>query len=81
MSYTQIDNALWNIQLYLMTRYGVDESVRLMSPLRWWVDTGRASTAFLHGLVDAKPFVIGRLLVKGGSDQEIISRIRAKIEK
>ena len=47
-----IDEALWDIESYIMNREGVDASRRLMSPLNWYVETGRASTQFLRWLVE-----------------------------
>jgi len=78
MSYTTIDNQLWNVQKYMMNRIGCDAAYRAMSPLNWYVGTGRASVPFLRWLTEAKPFVIARLLMKGGSDEEIINRLKAK---
>lgn len=76
MSRTKIDNGLWTIKRYMMQRYGCDVADREMYPLEWYVHTGRASTDFLNRLLSAKPFMIARRLHKGGSDDEIISRIK-----
>lgn len=47
-----------------------------LAPLSYYIHTGRASTEFLHKLVDAKPFMIARALMKGGSYDEAISRVK-----
>lgn len=76
-----VDKAMWRIQTDLMRRYGLsyDRAAQIMGPLHWWVRTGRASTDFLHGLIVAKPFIISRRLMSGGSDEEIISKIKKAI--
>lgn len=79
MSYTAIDNYLWEIERRLMSKYGVNAARLYMSPLKWYINTGRASIAFLHALLASKPFMIGRKLAAGGSDDEIISRVKAYI--
>lgn len=76
LSATAINETLWDIQEYLMDRYGSRESERDMDALRYYVYTGRASCEFLLKLVNAKPFMIGRLLHKGGSTEEAINRIK-----
>lgn len=72
---TSIDTGLWNIERYLMAKYGVDTAARDMAPLRWYVDTGRASTDTIRRVLMAKPFMVGRLLHKGGSYDDAIQRV------
>ena len=76
IGYISIETCLWHIQRYLIGKYGVDQSERDMYPLQWYVYTGRASPNFLKLLLNAKPFMIARKLHEGGSDQEIIERIK-----
>lgn len=73
-----IDEALWDIESYIMSREGVDAAYRLMSPLNWYVETGRASTQFLRWLVNVKPFIAARILMKGGTDQNVIDALKNK---
>ena len=79
MSRTQIETMLWHIQRELMTRYGVDESCRLIYPLSWYITTGRASGEFLQLLQQVRPFLIARDLHKEGSDEQILDRICKRI--
>ena len=79
MSSTKIESCIWEIQLYLMNHYGCTAADREIAPLKWYVNTGRASLQFLHKLIDAKPFVIARILHKGGSDDSIIASIKTKL--
>lgn len=75
----KLDDYLWKVKVYLMRRYGCAASDRLMDPLLWFVRTGRSSAEFDRRLMAIKPFVIGRLLAKGGSVDETITRIKSRI--
>ena len=79
LSATSIDNALWAVQSYIMGRYGCACATSDMAPLVWYVNTARASVDFLLALQAAKPFVIGRLLHRGGSYAEVIARVKAAL--
>ena len=79
ISATTIETMLWHIQREIMQRHGVDASYRMMSPLNWYINTGRASTGFLHKLYEARPVLVARDLAKGGSDQEILDRVFKRI--
>ena len=80
ISRTAIDEHGWLITRYLWERYGVDAGNRMVSPLSWYISTGRASVDFLHKFVAAKPCVIGRILEKGGADDDILRSIRGRIK-
>lgn len=73
------DAYIWAVEKYLMQKYGVDAMYRMIDPLTWYINTGRASATFLQMLVQEKPFVIGRILAKGGSHDDIVRKIRKKI--
>ena len=74
-----IETMLWHIQREIMQRQGCDAAVRMISPLHWYVYSGRASTEFLRKLMRTKPFLVARGLIKGGSDEETINRICKRI--
>ena len=76
---TKADEYICKVESYLMSRYGVDATYRMISPLSWYINTGRASVTFLHLLYDVKPYCIGRILAKGGSHDEVIKRIRKRL--
>lgn len=80
ISRTLIESYMWDVERYTREKLGVTESDRVVSPLWWYIDTGRASADFLGRLVQAKPYVIGRLLMKGGSDAEVIERVKARVK-
>lgn len=75
----RIEDKIWEVKIWLMRKYGVDEAHRMSSPLEWYILTGRASGAFLKAFKEAKTFIIGRQLEKGGSYDEAIARIKAKL--
>lgn len=76
MSKEAIECGMDNIKRYMMFKWGCDAADREFYPLEWYVGTGRASTQFLEKLFDAKAFMIGRILHKGGSVDETIQRIK-----
>lgn len=80
MSYTLIESRLWDVQTWLARRYTVDTAEGILAPLRWYIWTGRASVPFLRAYCEAKTFVIGRILIKGGSYDEIIARLKKRLE-
>lgn len=80
MSSTKTESMMWEIKSYLMRKYGCEPAEREMYALEWYIYTGRASTLFLQKLYNAKPYMIGRILHKGGSDEEIINRIKNYIK-
>lgn len=79
MSATKIDDTTWQITKWIMQKHGMFAAYHYIAPLIWYIKTGRASTEFLRRLCEAKPFVIGRQLVAGGSDDEIIQRVKKKL--
>lgn len=76
VSRTLIDLTERRVLAYMMPRYGVDASIREYDPLRWYIDTGRASGEFILAVCNTRPYIIGRMLHKGGSYQEAVERIR-----
>ena len=77
VSRNTIDTCVWNIKKVLMEKYGTMAADREIAPLVWYIETGRASTPFLEKLIAKKPYVVARRLHAGGSDMEIIARIKA----
>ena len=76
ISRTNIDKYLWEVKRSLMNKYGVDASDRMMDPLVWYIQTGRASTDFLRKLLNKKPYVIARKLVENSSVDDTLQRIK-----
>lgn len=78
ISNENVETAMWRIQMDMVRRYGlsIDRAAQLMSPLHWYVRTGRATPDFLQRMIICKPFKISRRLVQEGSDEEIIKQIK-----
>ena len=72
-----IDSYIWDVQRVTMKSLSVDDSYRALSPLRYYINTGRASCDFLRKLFQTS---IARILVSGGSDDEILKRIQRAIK-
>ena len=81
LSCTAIEKKMNEIRMELWKKAG--SSVRgdnLMYPLIYYVNTGRASAEFLKRLINAKTSMIVRKLQSGGSDQEIMKRIKKYLD-
>ena len=76
---TSIETCRWHIFRELFKRYGIAAAEREIAPLNWYIDTGRASVPFLRALINSKPFMIARRLHAGGSDEEVLDRIKTYI--
>lgn len=60
----RIDDHIWKVKYYLMRKHGCGQANLFISPLTWYIGTSRASVEFLKRFLNAKPYMIGRLLVK-----------------
>lgn len=78
---TKAERILLKIELKLMARYGVDESYRILDPLKWYINTGRASVDFIRRLGAEEPETIAHLLEQGGSVEDAVNRIKAHLYK
>lgn len=77
ISATGIDNYLWDLEaaswkLASSMKAGAD-SVR---PIIRYVRTGRASADFLLEMFSHRPQTIARRCLLGGSDEEIVNRVK-----
>jgi len=79
MSYTKIDNALWEIRQRIQSKTGsTAQTDRALSPLVWYISTGRAPTDFLRLLVNCtnRQFTtIASRLMKAETDEAAISSV------
>lgn len=76
MSYTQIDNFLWEVQKWLMNHYSISQAQDDIAPLRWYIGTDRAPLDFIRAMLTKKPYLIAKNLHKGGSYDESIARLK-----
>ena len=74
---TKAERILLKIELKLMMKHGVDETARLLDPLKWYIVTARASADFIRRLGKAEPEKIASLLEQGGSVEDAVNRIKA----
>ena len=80
-----IDRYLWDVQHNIINKHGYsfDQSYNVLYPLSYYINTGRASTEFLHNMQFVKPYVMARILVKGyehGTVDECIAAFKKKVE-
>ena len=76
---TSVETCLWHIERHLIQKHGTRQAEIDMYPLRWYVNTGRASMDFLRSLMNAKHFMVARKLHEGGSYDEALRRLKAYI--
>ena len=71
-----VETGLWHIQRYGLQHYGVDAAAQDIAPLKWYINTGRASVEFIRMVLTAKPFMVARKLHEGGSYDDVIKRVK-----
>ena len=85
ISHLVIDKYLWDVQDKIMKKHGYsfDQSYNVLYPLSYYINTGRASSEFLHNVQFVKPFVMARFLVKKyehGTVDECIAAFKKKVD-
>lgn len=73
---TKSERILMYYQTKLIKEYGTTKGDSLLYPLRWYINTGRASTQFIHKLDEAKAKDVVAILEQGGSTEEVIVRLK-----
>lgn len=79
---TKWEMKLYEIESYLIKKYGCDAAYRMISPLLWYLNTGRANVDFLNCFYKTKSFVIGRILAKDngfGSYEDTVNKIKERM--
>lgn len=81
--YHKLDMYFHNVQMCLVEKHHIpfDHAGTMVSDLSWYTDTGRASVEWCKRLLETKPYLVARRLVKGGSTNEIIKRVTGLIMK
>lgn len=72
----RIDDHIWKVKYYLMRKHGCGQANLFISPLTWYIRTGRASVEFLKKFLNARPYMIGRLLAKSGTYDGAITALK-----
>jgi len=79
ISLTTIDDAIYSIKSKLCKKHTLAESERYMSPLVYYISTGRSSTEFLKILVNLserqKSTIANKLVKNYGNDKAAIDSI------
>lgn len=76
---TKSEYLLMRYHTLLMKKHGILEAERLMTPLSWYINTGRASMDFIRRLDDADPKRIITILEQNGSVEDIVSKLKQAI--
>ena len=72
----KVDEHTWKVYRYLMRKYGTKIADIDIYPLRWYINTGRASAAYLRAFLSVKPYMVGRKLHNGGgSHDDALARV------
>lgn len=77
MSYTQIDEYLWQVEKWLMNHYGTGRAQLDIAPLKWYIGTDRAPLDFMRAMLTKKPYLIAKKLHAGGTYDEAINRLKS----
>lgn len=76
----KIDEQIWKVYRYLSDKYGTKRADIDIYPLRWYINTGRASAAYLRAFLSVKPYMVGRKLHNGGgSHDDALARVNEYI--
>lgn len=77
MSISALDEYIFNVRRALWKKTGsMDAGDALAYPLAWYIRTGRASVMFLELLAQKSPVRVANNLLKGGSVEEAINRLK-----
>lgn len=72
----RIDDHIWKVKYYLIRKHGCGQADLFISPLTWYIGTSRASVEFLKRFLNARPYMIGRLLAKSGTYDEAVTALK-----
>lgn len=59
-----IEGYLWDTRKAMWKTISVNDSSNAIYPLAWYIKTGRASLEFLRKMIQVKPYVMARYLIK-----------------
>lgn len=73
---TKSERILIGYHTKLMKAHGVSESDRMMIPLYWYINTGRASADYIDRLEKADSRKVIGILEQGGSVEDVLGRLK-----
>lgn len=78
---TKSEYILLSYEKIMWKRHGITEGSNLLYPLKWYINTGRASADYVHRLADAKSKDIVAILEAGGSVEDVCRGIKDYLYK
>lgn len=78
-SSTGIENYIADLKLYISGKEDSKTADRMISPLVYYINTGRASTDFIKNLLHMKFYSIYTVLRKQETDDRIIQLLKKKV--
>ena len=78
-SSTGIENYIADLKLYISKKEDSQIADRMISPLVYYINTGRASTIFIKNLLNMKFYSIYTVLRKQETDDKIIQLLKKKV--
>lgn len=79
MNMYDVDNYVWKVFRILLRDFPWNDAENLVSPVRWYIRTGRAPWEWCKLLTAAKPFMVARRLRDGGTYEEALTRVHQLI--
>jgi len=73
---TKSERILMEYHTKLIKAHGVSESDRMMIPLCWYINTGRASADYIDRLDKADPRKVMDILEQDGSVEDVLGRLK-----
>lgn len=81
-TYGGLDIFIGDVEIFLHKKTcSTRETEVMVYPLKYWIQTGRASLGECKALVEKKPYRIGQILMQGGTVDEAVARIREYISR
>lgn len=78
-SMISISEYIADLRLYIASKEDFNTADRMISPLVWYVNTGRACTDFLKALASTKFYSIYTILRKEKSTDETVKLLKKKL--
>lgn len=80
LSYTGINAYLEDLHLAAWKLAGDERKASASTQaISWYIMTGRASTEFIQQMFQRRPSTIAKACLAGGSDEDILQRVKAKV--
>ena len=82
LSYSGVDQFLYDVFAHAWKISGEERKAEVAcGAIKWYIATGRASSDFLRAMLSSDPRHIAKLSLQGGSDDEILARIKTYLKR